>query len=1029
MKKWLSLLLAVMLCAACSCGAAEITIEKIAEPEISYGYLGATNLLINQIKYGTAQYILMKENGELLRSEIFSGSGGGRYGYVWYTLDYDDIQSTGLIDIEGNTVIPFCYSNIIVLNENWAVAFVVSLTDSSDETDTRFAGAKILVKGRYDRIDVYNLKNKQLVASMNRDEYEDAQALGEIINILDDAGNTYSYDENFNLLGEATVLNDGRYSPDGITVYEKKGGYGARKPNGEEVFSSAYSSEFDFYGDYAAFGDGEVQGLIDRQGNIILQPEYGEILLHGYSRHVGLQRYEAEGYFGVNLNNKLAWVNRAGKITHQTSYAMNKVKFYGASATVKDKEGKLHILAADGADTVVEGYKTVEPLKYSGGKLYVTSIDVRDNTRYGLIDWHGNELIACFYNGKLKLSGDGCYVIANDYTGNSIFKVIYPDRPEKEELPEQAVAIPEVKYTFTKGYESATRINFAENSNFLVDWGADEEKYERRILTSSGIPLNDELYGAVQYEHGFFAVQEQGFSTGGMKLMDTSGKVISDTHYDLTILSEYWAKATNRYLLEGGGELSITALYDLHKGELIGEVDENKFRVIYAAGDVLNLRNMETGEFISCDKKLNILGVVENGSSEEFANMPGGVRRVCKDELWGLKDFAGNWVLGSQFDSVGRFIRGYATMKHQGLVGVTTPTGRCVVEPKYDSIETTQYAPYDMAAKAAALCADGYFTAIDAGEVVFIHEESGEVFKTGIDKKAATLCGASLTYTAEDGTKHLLSADGVDTPLAGYENVYALPYHNGKLISASDKDDNTYILDWHGNVVLTLENAFVNSVSGDGSMMAVTDWDGGYYVLHIEKTLAETQAGDAEISQYIGVGEGMMDDIQVKVTLDGGKIAKVEVISHSETRGLGSKAIDQLPGKMAGLSTAAEIDALDAIAGATVTSKGLKAAVKAALAQVPRFEPVPESTPEPEPPVSVNPVVTMIDTAILLLDTDAAANKAQAVSLLSGASTLIGETNPSATTLLTSVVTLLDVDAAGNAASVKMVLESVKAML
>ena len=48
---------------------------------------------------------------------------------------------------------------------------------------------------------------------------------------------------------------------------------------------------------------------------------------------------------------------------------------------------------------------------------------------------------------------------------------------------------------------------------------------------------------------------------------------------------------------------------------------------------------------------------------------------------------------------------------------------------------------------------------------------------------------------------------------------------------------------------------------------------------------------------------------------------------------------------MAGLSTAAEIDALDAIAGATVTSKGLKAAVKAALAQVPGFEPVPESTP------------------------------------------------------------------------------------
>lgn len=46
---------------------------------------------------------------------------------------------------------------------------------------------------------------------------------------------------------------------------------------------------------------------------------------------------------------------------------------------------------------------------------------------------------------------------------------------------------------------------------------------------------------------------------------------------------------------------------------------------------------------------------------------------------------------------------------------------------------------------------------------------------------------------------------------------------------------------------------------------------------------------------------------------------------------IGSKAIEAMPAEFVGCSTAEEIDALDTVSGATVTSNALKEAVKAAM--------------------------------------------------------------------------------------------------
>lgn len=79
--------------------------------------------------------------------------------------------------------------------------------------------------------------------------------------------------------------------------------------------------------------------------------------------------------------------------------------------------------------------------------------------------------------------------------------------------------------------------------------------------------------------------------------------------------------------------------------------------------------------------------------------------------------------------------------------------------------------------------------------------------------------------------------------------------------------------------------------------------------------------------EYTATGKGMMGDIEVTVTFDADKIATITVGAHSETAGICESAIEKVP--------AAIIDtqslAVDAVAGATFTSKGIIEAVTKAV--------------------------------------------------------------------------------------------------
>lgn len=80
---------------------------------------------------------------------------------------------------------------------------------------------------------------------------------------------------------------------------------------------------------------------------------------------------------------------------------------------------------------------------------------------------------------------------------------------------------------------------------------------------------------------------------------------------------------------------------------------------------------------------------------------------------------------------------------------------------------------------------------------------------------------------------------------------------------------------------------------------------------------------------YTGVGQGNNGEIKVNVTVDESSIKSIEVVEHAETAGLSDPAFDRIPATIVKNQTLS----VDAVAGATNSSKGILTAVEDCIKQ------------------------------------------------------------------------------------------------
>ena len=88
-----------------------------------------------------------------------------------------------------------------------------------------------------------------------------------------------------------------------------------------------------------------------------------------------------------------------------------------------------------------------------------------------------------------------------------------------------------------------------------------------------------------------------------------------------------------------------------------------------------------------------------------------------------------------------------------------------------------------------------------------------------------------------------------------------------------------------------------------------------------------TRAASANAQTLTASAPGKVGDVTVQVKADSGKIYEVTVTEHNETEGIGTMAVDQIPGQIVEKQSLT----VDSVSGATVTSEAIKQAVALAL--------------------------------------------------------------------------------------------------
>lgn len=441
MRKCAAAAVAVGAALVCMPGAAmaDITLENLGTLE-NVEWVSGTNLIQTE---GDNGYGLQTVDGTAVTEQIYGRSMYCEKGYITVYTAESGLNSEGLISQEGKELMPLQYGDIDVLSNQWALGFILEEATSSQYDYTNLWGdeAYYLIQ----TVDVYHIENGEAVclASLGRDEYMDAYEAGKYINIQDrSTSKVTTYDAEFQQVATDVSLYEEPEDARGLTTFRDNGQYGLMDSEGNVVMEASFYTIYDFDGDYARVSTGDKEGLIDKQGNVVVPAEFDDV---DYSYYAPLNEegdpkaYNCYGYYAVEQDGKLGYIDASGAFTCEPKYSADVADNYGASATLTDLEGNTILQAADGTETVLEGYESIYALSYGSGMYY----EVRDaEYNSGMIDWHGNVVLPLEYS-DIELSGDGTYVLAEsseNYGSCELYRLTFTNDSAAAVVDEEGAA-------------------------------------------------------------------------------------------------------------------------------------------------------------------------------------------------------------------------------------------------------------------------------------------------------------------------------------------------------------------------------------------------------------------------------------------------------------------------------------------------------------------------------------------------------------------------------------------------------------
>ena len=439
LRRVLSVMLAFLLIMSVfSCAQAQAVVTGIYPVEWSSVDLNTKNGNFVVRDPDTRAYKIVTADGQELTSEPYIQV--YPRGEMFEVAVESGLNTLGLIDAQGNEVVPMQYGDVEVYSDKWCAGVKLVEATAENYDYKSFDGDFYLVEAN----DFYF--NGQLVGTLGRMDV-DTYAIyvhGDYLYIKDREGNYGYYNSAFERSSyEDDYPSSSEYEERGSGIYHRGSNQKAftagctltadevercyevvdgrvvdLQGNELGVVDSRFSSVGNFIGDYAYVrtNDGKY-GLIDYTAREVIPAEYS-------SSSYGSEYFEG-GYQILVKDGKVGYVNRNGEVTCEFRYAEGSVDsvYRMPMTTLSDLEGNVIVLSG-AAGELPERYAEVN--HPTGGCPLFAAMDYEGNA--GVVDLYGQIVIP--FDGlyddtyDFTISQDGRVILCRDADNNRVVYTI-----------------------------------------------------------------------------------------------------------------------------------------------------------------------------------------------------------------------------------------------------------------------------------------------------------------------------------------------------------------------------------------------------------------------------------------------------------------------------------------------------------------------------------------------------------------------------------------------------------------------------
>ena len=350
--------------------------------------------------------------------------------------------------VSGAEVIPPEYGAYVAVDKHWVLGYVLG-----DPVEGGYNYTRSKEDFGIERLDVFYVDDPangaNLVGSLAPAAYSSASSHGRYIAVLDRNETITLYDqslqaidypmqktstavygvEGYEVINKATgeMLAEGYVSVKELMMngelslivgrYNFKGEmvYNVIDLDGNEIMPMDFNIEA-VSGDYAVVSKNKLKGLysLSRQ-ELVVPCEFNNIM----TCSVCADKYIFNGYVAVENGSLRGYYDtRTGEVSCEIKYDRTAVTTIGCSTFWQNEDGSYTLAAADGVENTVY----VDSIYAKGrgdGHLLVAQKD----GYYGVIDWHGNEILPFEHKNRITITDDGKALIRSS-TGYELDAII-----------------------------------------------------------------------------------------------------------------------------------------------------------------------------------------------------------------------------------------------------------------------------------------------------------------------------------------------------------------------------------------------------------------------------------------------------------------------------------------------------------------------------------------------------------------------------------------------------------------------------